>query len=154
MVSFYYFHHDIRRWDFNWPWPKGSAPEFKKFIHEIYSKSFNWEPIYPRSNSYDDTLCPYYQKIPLRVSSSLRWVLDEKGSILADFIGKFENLQCDFNSICEKIGIPPSKLSHVKKSSQFRKYKHYTEHYDDETRELVAEAYKDDIDRLGYKFGE
>ena len=74
-------------------------------------------------------------------------LVDESGNLLVDFVGKFENLDQDFQSICHKVGISAS-LPHINKS----KRTDYQDYYDAETRDLTARLYAEDIERFGYTF--
>tara|TARA_Y100000361_G_scaffold149177_1_gene163054 strand:- start:197 stop:835 length:639 start_codon:yes stop_codon:yes gene_type:complete len=93
-------------------------------------------------------------------------LVDDSGKILVDFVGRFENLEEDFNFICQQL-TPfkheedkswPPKLPHSNRS----KHKHnsgnewtdkpYQDYYDDETKEIIAREFEDDINLFGYKF--
>lgn len=79
----------------------------------------------------------------------LPWLTDSNGRFI-DFVGRFENLQNDFNIVCNNIGIDREKLPHIQKTN----HHHYTDYYDDESREVVAEKFKGDIEYFKYKFGD
>lgn len=84
--------------------------------------------------------------------NQLNWIKNSKNQICIDYICRFENLQQDFNIVCDKIGIPRQKLPHSNKGKY--KHKHHTEYYDEETREIIACRHAEDIEYFGYKFGE
>lgn len=77
-------------------------------------------------------------------------LINQDGKLICNMLLRFENLQKDFDIVCKKIGLPYQELPHLQKSE----HKHYTEYYDDEARQIVAEKYAKDIEYLGYKFGE
>ena len=83
------------------------------------------------------------------ISPCMDWITDEKGNILVDYIGKFENLQEEFNNICKILKIPSSILSYTNKSPLTESYQKY---YTPSLKELVAKAFKKDIEHFNYKF--
>jgi len=73
----------------------------------------------------------------------------EDGELLVDFVGKFENLQQDFDYICNKVGMPQKTLLHENKTNQ---YKHYSEYYNEDTKQFIASKFAKDIKYFGYEF--
>lgn len=65
-----------------------------------------------------------------------------------DFIGSIENLQNDFDYVCDQIKHPRVSLNQSN-SSNHQSYKSY---YNDQTKKLVAKKYKTDIDTFKYSF--
>lgn len=79
----------------------------------------------------------------------LDWFVDGSGNMLADFIGRFEQLEIDWASVAKKIGVT-SSLPHKRENPRLR---HYTEYYTPRTKEIIANKFKVDIDRFEYEFG-
>ena len=109
----------------------------------IHVKSFTEFCHLIRENKYETDMQRWH------VQGLYEHLVEDK-RLLVDHLLRFENLQQDFNVVCDKMGVPPEQLPHLNKSYR----KHYTEYYDDETREIVAEKYAKDIEYFGYKFGE
>lgn len=120
------------------PWDK-AVSEWKYFskIEPNYNKTFK------------ESLCKKiktWELYPWKEHNWYQWQYAEG----CDFVGRFENLQEDFNIVCDKIGIPRKTLPHQNKTS----HKHYTKYYDDETYESVRRRFFSDIEMFDYKFGE
>lgn len=102
---------------------------------------------------------------------------DEGGRLLVDFVGRYETLQADFDKVCARVGIPPTRLPRVNRSleearprsfrdlrKQVRRaiwsrerqhtFPHYTDYYDDESRELVGRLFRKDVEAFSYGFGD
>ena len=72
-----------------------------------------------------------------------------------DFIGKFENLADDFKVVCDSLSLEKSTLPHI--NAQTIRNKHDVPYQDvynhfKGTKEIIAEYYKEDIERFGYEF--
>jgi chondroitin 4-sulfotransferase 11 len=76
----------------------------------------------------------------------------EDRSIMADFVGRFENLSADFAEVAERIGGGKRlELPHRMRSAS-RESRPYTEFYDDRLKDLVHERYREDVEVFGYSF--
>ena len=82
-----------------------------------------------------------------RMSPQWDWIASDDG-LRVDFVGRLENMQEDFRKICLKVGLTPRRL----KRKNRKLHLHYSRHYDQETKELVADYYRKDIEAFGYEF--
>ena len=96
-------------------------------------------------------MCSFDKYIEWRVNNEVRLQKDflySNDTLLVDFVGKIENIEEDFKIICKKLNIDDVKLLHKNKSN----HKKYHSHYNDRTRKMIEEAYKEDIKIFNYKY--
>jgi hypothetical protein len=77
------------------------------------------------------------------------YFIDNK--LCVDFVIRYEQLNEDFENLCKQLELPPTSLPHLKSGIR-KKTRHYSEFYDDESREIVAQRHRNDIRTFGYQF--
>ena len=76
------------------------------------------------------------------------FVTDAEGRLLADRIGRVEDMQASYDAICERIGIPTASLGQVNSSRRGS----YRDYYDQALIDGVADFYRRDLELFGYEF--
>lgn len=116
--------------------PEMSFEEFVFDFHRVLKEAVNgywWNP---------------YRKY-IFTAPQLDFLIDENGEVKVDYIGRFENLQNDFNYICKRLNSNSIKLPHKNKTSR----KPYQEYYKTQKCiDEVARKYKKDIEYFKYAF--
>ena len=84
----------------------------------------------------------------LKFDNQIDWLIDNDGKNLINFIGRFETLNEDFKTVCQKIGLPEIKLKHQNKTL----HEHYCECYDKKLMEIIKQKFKQDIEAFNYEF--
>jgi hypothetical protein len=77
------------------------------------------------------------------------YLIDLRGNVIVDFIGRYERFEEDFERACRRIGIKAPRLPHRRKAKDRATYHSY---YTDGTVRLVAEHFRPDIEMFGYTF--
>lgn len=107
--------------------------------------------------TFEDFVKYLYQFYPLETHKNLEGILwpqyktvfdDQNKEYNMDFVGRYENLQDDFEKVCIKLGIVQGALFHIPQIS----YSHYTTQYTAETKHMVAKLYEQDVELFKYKF--
>jgi hypothetical protein len=87
-------------------------------------------------------------QIPRKTAYQINMLCDRQGAVLVDFVGKFENLNNDWKTVSDRIGIPHQPLPR-KNITQHRRFQDY---YDNDSKQLVARHWAREIELFSYSF--
>lgn len=93
---------------------------------------------------------PYQYHLDTAITPQTDYLIDLHGTVLTNFLGRYERLHEDFAHICKTIGVAPPELPH-KRQAKDRK-SDYRSYYSDETAALVGRHFARDLEVLGYRF--
>jgi hypothetical protein len=128
-------------WDWlvsRYHWSRDHQGLFNCDFRELLFRMKNGSPLCAAAPWMEKALAPQLDRLTV------------DGKLAMDFVGKFENLQGDFDRVCSILGIETTPLPHVFQSRRGT----YAQYYDDETREIVERVYAADIAAFDYRFGD
>lgn len=129
-------------------------PWDKVVSHYHYRVLTNQTGLADKKISFDEWLqeCyvhhnPEFYDQPKMFQPQKQWLADEQGTLMVDYVGRFERLNEDFKTICQSLGTDLS-LGHKKKSQR----SNYRDYYSDASRDLITDVFNDDLQLFGYEF--
>lgn len=125
MVSRYFYEVRNEKGMENWGYPS-TIPDHSKCLKK-----------YIKDNEH-------YKK-----NNQLYWLVNRQGEMVLDFVGRLENIEVDFDSVCKHLNLPDEiKMVHINKT----KHRDYKEYYDEESKSMVSELCRQDIEYFDYSF--
>jgi hypothetical protein len=136
------------------PWDRLASAWFYLKAGGMNRKDNEWSDAHLSAfDSFDEFVRRWVTRSNIKTWKHFRpqylYICDQQGKPRMDFIGYYENLENDFRYIQTTLGIDAS-LQHLNRSKGERA--DYRDLYNDETRAIVAEAYREDIELLAYDF--
>jgi len=89
-----------------------------------------------------------YVELGMITDKQYKFLLNNNGDIGVNKILKFENISKDINEIANRISVNPNKLYKMNVST----HDNYKEYYDAETKNIVENFCKEDLNFFNYKF--
>ena len=110
-----------------------------------------WADFVNGFESFDDFVCrwmtPENAMRNALFTPQVVFLKDIFGAINMDFIGRFENLQTDFDTVAQKLGVE-TQLPHLNQSGA----QAYTSFYSDRSKAIIADVYAEDVSAFNYRF--
>jgi hypothetical protein len=76
------------------------------------------------------------------------FIYNEKGKLMIDYVGRYENLQESYNYIANRLGIPSHTLEVVNTSIR----NSYIDYFDEELKKFVLNFYRSDLENFNYLY--
>ncbi|MCF6409084.1 sulfotransferase family 2 domain-containing protein [Pseudalkalibacillus salsuginis] len=141
-----------------------SANKIKSLIGEDIWDSY-YKFCFDR-NPWDKVISLYYFLVKDPKKESFDEFLERKGykyaynfpiytinnKSVVDYLGKYENLESDLKSICNKISLPFDGWLPNAKGNFRKNHQHYSTQYNKHQREVIHNFFKKEIELLNYKF--
>ncbi len=87
-------------------------------------------------------------QIPRRDAYQINMLCDKKGRPLVDFVGKLEDLQNDWQTVCTQVGIPCQAIPRKNVTQHIN----YRDFFDQDSVRLVAKHWAREIEAFEYDF--
>ena len=128
MVSLFHYRKEV-----------GSIPKGISF--RDYVLQFNTPRYLLKGHAYSSPV--YYYGL-------LEYIVDSDNNVIVDFIGRYENRTEDLRTIANRISCP--ELDNICLQNTNKSNTHYSEYYDDDTKDVISRVFEKDIDMFEYSF--
>ena len=91
-----------------------------------------------------------WQQSRSRISMQWNAIADRDENVLVDFIGRFERIETDLQTIFDRLGMNRVELLHKNKGVRTS----YQNYYCDVSKKIVESIWRTDIKKLQYKYGD
>ncbi|MDC7995715.1 sulfotransferase family 2 domain-containing protein [Altibacter sp. HG106] len=144
--------------------PELTAAEYERFfkftfVRNTWARMYSWyanvmkDPHMRQSYRITDLNFSFEafltEKIQPETFSQWYFITNRSGVVGMDFIGRFERLQEDFDTVGERLQLEDTQLPKL----LVRNYTPYTEAYTSTTKDLVYQQYRTEIDYFSFEFG-
>lgn len=119
------------------------------YSNYIYARTNprHWQHKFLQQFNHFEEFCEWQHASVKRPALQRDYIFDGQGKQILDFVGRQENMEKDFFTITQRLGIQ-AELPRLNVSAKDSYKKHYTP----TTRQLVAEQFVEDIEAFGYTF--
>ena len=122
--------------------------------HAVTHKNELWNYVFSQSATFEEFILNCTETIVdgdgrrSFVYNQLDYLTDDGSNLIVNFVGRYENLELDFQRLTASQGLGPVVLPRLNTS----RHQHYSDYYTPLTRDIVAERFARDIAAFGYTF--